>query len=503
MLSRRQSGAGRVEKFLPGAVLLFPLLVYWLLPTRDMYWDGVAFAIQIEKAGADIGSLAHPNHLLYAVFGHWLFAACQSAGRPVRALFLLQFCNGFIASLCAVLLYAILRRTGVGAFHAACWALLFAFSGTWWKFATDADAYVPAILFLLAAYAFLLGKPRPAPAALAHAGAMLFHELAVFFFPVAIWKLYCQNSGSRARRMRVAGGYAVLAALLTATVYRYMFRIARPPEKGFWSWITAYSPDARFSFNPLRNLVLTLAGTARLFFTGRADLVRAQPMEIAGVILLAAVGALLIRFRPSRSTISGVGSDPKPWKSLVPLLIWTGSYVLFLFFWMPQNTFYRLFYLPPVVLLLGAAAPVCEATRPWLALAAAFVFLWNFTFSIYPRSQIETNPVLNFALQQKSIWQPGDGVAFLRFVPDLWTISYFNPQASWIGLPGVSPAELDGWRERLERDGRRLWLDETAFEGLSATAAGRSWIAQNVDFSGSIDSQLGKSRFRFYRVAAR
>ncbi len=155
------------------------------------------------------------------------------------------------------------------------------------------------------------------------------------------------------------------------------------------------------------------------------------------------------------------------------------------------------------MLLLGAAAPQREAPRPQLALAAAFVFLWNFTFSIYPRSRIESNPVLTFALKQKSAWRPGDGVAFLRFVPDLWTICYFNPQASWIGLLEAGPAELDGWRERLGHGGGRLWLDETAFAALNGTAAGRSWIAQNIDFSGSIDSRLGKSRFRFYRVAAR
>lgn len=505
MLSRARGSAGQAGKFLSGAVLLAPLLIYWLLPTRDVYWDGVAFAIQIEKAGADMGSLAHPNHLLYEVFGHWLFAASQSAGTFVRALFLLQFCNGFAAFLCAVLLYAIQRKTGAGAFHAACWALVFAFSGTWWKFATDADAYIIAILFLLAAYALMLGgKPRPAAVALAHTGGMLFHELAVFFFPAAIWRLYRQSSGSRARKIRVAGEYFALAALLTTAVYWYMFRRARLPDKRFWSWVTAYSPDARFSFNPLRNLALTLAGTVRLFFTGRADLVTTQPMEIAGLILLAAIGALLlIRFRSPRAAIYRFGSDPRRGKDLIPLVIWASSYVLFLFFWMPQNTFYRLFYLPPVVLLLGAAAPQREAPRPQLALAAAFVFLWNFTFSIYPRSRIESNPVLTFALKQKSAWRPGDGVAFLRFVPDLWTICYFNPQASWIGLLEASPAELDGWRERLGHDGGRLWLDETAFEALNGTAAGRSWIAQNIDFSGSIDSRLGKSRFRFYRVAAR
>jgi hypothetical protein len=60
---------------------------------------------------------------------------------------------------------------------------------------------------------------------------------------------------------------------------------------------------------------------------------------------------------------------------------------VFLFFWLPQNTFYRLFYLPALILLFG----LLLAARPHrisrtLAVFVIAVALANFLFMIYPFS---------------------------------------------------------------------------------------------------------------------
>ena len=179
-----------------------------------------------------------------------------------------------------------------------------------------------------------------------------------------------------------------------------------------------------------------------------------------------------------------------------------------------------LFYLPPLILLAGE---VSEGSRPgngesasgaatghpgsrrlWMpypALAVAAVFLWNFTFSVYPRAQTLNNPVLRFAIEQQPSWPAGTGIAFRRFDSDLWTICYFNPQASWIGLGPSDLTTLDRYRQKLGHEGRDLWIDGSAFDDLQSAAAGKDWVQSHIDFAQSLDLRTSGRRFRFYRVS--
>src|SRR5581483_12413031 len=112
------------------------------------------------------------------------------------------------------------------------------------------------------------------------------------------------------------------------------------------------------------------------------------------------------------------------------VLVWTGIYLAFLFFWMPQNTFYRLFYLAPLITLLVAVLPRWPASHAGRLLPAVLL-LWNFVFVAYPQSHPEYNAPLQFALSERNTWPPGTPIVFHNFHPDLWTISYFTPQAAW------------------------------------------------------------------------
>src|SRR5271170_6902077 len=85
-----------------------PLLIYLALPSRNFYWDGVAFAINIEKQ-LPLADLLHPSHLLYAVAGRWLYRALNFAGIHTRALFALQAANSILAAASVLLVYKILR----------------------------------------------------------------------------------------------------------------------------------------------------------------------------------------------------------------------------------------------------------------------------------------------------------------------------------------------------------------------------------------------------------
>ncbi len=442
--------------------LALPVAVYLLLPTRNFYWDGVAFAIAIEKQ-AGLRETLHPSHLLFIPAGVWLYAAAVALGLKIRALFLLQTVNSLLAGAAVVLVYrALRRRTGAEA-TAIAGALAFAFAATWWRFATDADAYIAAIVLILWCNDLLDRGRNPLLAGATCCAAMLFHELAILFVPVALWRL---------PHRRDAMVFAAVALAPVAVAYATASRIVL----GSWSlphllaWTVSHSPDSAFSLHPLRNLTWTLLGTLRLFFGGKP-----------GVVLGAALSVPLVRSRREASR----------W-----LVLWLALYAAFLFFWMPQNTFYRMFYLAPLVLL---AAVWLQGTRALPFLAAA-LFLWNAAFFIVPESRVANNPPLRFALEQHDHWPPGVPIVFHIFHPDLWTISYFNQQAAWIGFPTRDLALLDRNLASARSIGQSLWIEATAYDFLSATEEGRRWLQQHEDRSRDVDFRDHTREFRFYAM---
>ena len=58
-------------------------------------------------------------------------------------------------------------------------------------------------------------------------------------------------------------------------------------------------------------------------------------------------------------------------------------------------------------------------------------------------------------------WPPGTGVVYAQFVPDLWTISYFNPQVSWMGIQPPDAAAVAEKVAAFGRDGGKVYLDWT------------------------------------------
>ncbi len=436
------------------ALLLAPLALYLAFPTRNYYWDGVRFAIEIEK-NLPLSALAQPNHLIYELCGAWLYDAFDAMGFPVRALYLMQVANCLLAGSAVILLFKILRGKGWTNGRSLIAAWIFGFSATWWKFASDANAYVPAIFLLLCAYA-LIGSPRWVwLAGLATAGAMLFHELAILFLPVGLILLW--------KHRALLLTYLTAALAPVAIAYAWAYEAANPGQS-FWRWITSHSADSAFSFNPLKDLGYTLRGTVRLVFGGRWPDLVPNPLSIAVCVLLAAAAAGFV-FYASRAF---------PWKSISApraLICWIAVYVAFLFLWMPQNTFYRLFYLAPLIVLL---AP--EATRAG-GLFVGVVLLWNFAFLIYPESRTEFNVPLRFALAEHAAWPGGSAIMFHRFHPDLWTISYFNQQASWIGLDNPDLNQMNYDLAYARGNEKPLWVEQTAYELLDGSAEGRQWLA--------------------------
>lgn len=480
------------NRWLPWIIFPGTLLVYLLFPSKNYYWDGIFFARVIEDVPGLSPSLFHPNHLLYNFVGYFLYRCARTLGLNWRAVEVLQVANSVVSACTALLSFRILRRSLRSNYLAWSLTLLFAFSATWWKFSTDANAYILSVFFLLLAFYFVLpsSKPRPVLVAVLFSVAVLLHQLAVFCCPVLALGLWWQASSSSAKKRIVTViQFCILAFALVFGTYVYSFHLISgtiDPAR-FARWVTSYSPDASFSFNAINNLGYTLRGHSRLFFSGRFSLLKGLLTPVI-IGLICTLGALLLfwlflMFRGLRNAKLPSLREVKRSRVAMLAMLWIVVYIVFLFFWLPQNTFYRLFYLPAIVLLLGeilTAWGVSDSGKRSyrLVLFVVLVALGNFLFFIFPYSHAEKYPPLSAALEMNKVWQPGTIVFYGSENSDNNLFQYFNRATDWKPLPDI--AELEAQLSKTNDSGKEAWLESSAIDQLKKTTAGEEWFARHA-----------------------
>jgi hypothetical protein len=455
------------------------LTLYLAFPTRDLYWDGAGFALVLDHPAWF--RMIEPNHPIYIGFGWAVHSLALTIVPAVRGLTLLQALNSLLGALSVVVVYGMATDLFEDEFDSALLAGIFAFSATWWKFATDANAYIPSVLLLLIAGRLLLPgrEARPVAVALVHTCAMLFHELAVFFFVAAGVGIYLQSRSDRRIAIRNAAVYLSMAFVLSSSAYYICFHLAtgQTDVTAYWRWITWHTPDSAFSFDVARNAWWTIRGTLRLALGGRAGAFHSGPMELGALLALMGVGAVLVmRTGAGRVRQAGLISLQRAGAFLWS---WVIVYVGFLFFWLPRNTFYRLFYLPPLVLLAGAALRQWGGRRA-MYVAAAFLGGWNYLFYIHPNSLVETNPVVRAALAMQSIWKPGTWVYQGSFNPDNWTVFCFNPQVMFKGVDRGKLSEIAIELKSFEEAGHETWIDQSGIDLLGSDPVGIQWLTEHT-----------------------
>src|SRR6185295_7953726 len=164
----------------------------------------------------------HPNHLVYSYVGYCFYRLLRTLGAELRAITALQILSSVFSAASAAMLFATLRDTVRTVYLPVCMTLLFAFSATWWKFSTDANAYVASVFFLLVCFYLVLPDRRPAPLLLAFVFflAMCFHQLAVVAYPVFALGVYLQDGSlSIRRRLLNAATFSVAAFVLIVVTY--------------------------------------------------------------------------------------------------------------------------------------------------------------------------------------------------------------------------------------------------------------------------------------------
>ncbi|HET7288532.1 MAG TPA: hypothetical protein VFI71_13720 [Pyrinomonadaceae bacterium] len=481
-------------------------VIYLLFPTRVYYWDGIVFAQAIEDASRLSPSLVHPNHLIYNFAGYFFYKLLRALGADIRALTALQILNSLLSALCASVLFSILMQTLRSFYFSICLALLFAFSATWWKFSTDANAYIPSVLFLLISFYLVLPgrKPRPLLTAFTFFISMAFHQLAVLMFPVLALGVYLQEGPTTLKRRALNAVYfSAIAIVLIVAAYAGLFYLARgefDPFR-FIRWTISYSPDADTKFRLWSNLQYSLRGLVRLFFGGRLNSLRGLMNPAIVILLLCLIAAILFFIFNLLQNLRW----PKPLLAtrqktvLLLSLLWAGVYTVFLFFWLPQNTFYRLFYLPALIIVLGLALASVRNTRPETRALAAFVIaaaLANFLFLIYPSSHAEKYPPLAFALQLNREWPAGTVIFYMDESSDVSLVRYFTPQTRWLRIQVKGMDDPRPEMQNAYAEGRTCWFETSAID----TYQSDQWFQNHARKETLRELNDGAYRIRFVQV---
>jgi len=501
-------------KVLPLALSFGVLAVYLSLPSKAYYYDGIGYAETIE-ASAQLGpSLIHPNHLIYNTMGHVLFKTVKAFGLSVRAVDVLLVTDSVLSALGSYLFFHIVMSAVSSAYVSSVLTLLFSFSATWWEFSTDADPYIPSVFFLLACFYVLVSERRPHPILLAsvHAIAVLLHQLAVLFYPVVLLGLFLQTSALPfRRRLSVLLQYSVFVFISVSSAYYFAFvwQHGGFDFPTFSRWATSYSSEAHFSFNLWRNAFYTARGFIRLFLGGRLSLVPINAFTITSAVIFLCLFVLLsLALVRNRSDLKlFFRAALKCEESLRPLLwlamVWSVTYVVFLFFWLPYNTYYRLFYFPAILLLCGVVLARYEiinrGKRKHLALLlVAVIATYNLTFYIYPHSRVQTNEPLVSALAMKPVWSAGTVIYYQEFNTDDWTLKYFNPQTIWRKLPSGGLSALENDLRSIYESGGTAWVETTAIDLLMSESG--SWLGTHATEGSKHEWVDRRVRIRLFQI---
>lgn len=499
--------------------LLLVFLIYAAFPTKDFYWDAIIYSQFIEDSPNFGAHLLHPNHLFYNALGYLAFHAARNLGLAARTIYVLQLVTIVFSVLSALVFFKILRHSLRSVYLSCALAALFAFGAAWWRFSIDADVYPVSTFFLLASFYFLLpDKPaRPFLVALAHSLAMLFHELAVLFFPVAVLALFFQTAALDARkRILIVLEYAFAAFLVTFGTYCLSFYLITGTLdfKALLAWMTSFASDSEISWNAWRSLSLSWRGFRQMFFDGSARLFDRNVLTVVLLIIFGAA-ALFFAFR-----FFGNFCEINIWRRALaerkiyrqPLFLlcaaWTIPYLIFLFFFIPQNTFYRLFYFPALIILLGVALAPFEARRQkrrWrLASLAALLALYNFLFYIYPNSRVRENTPLALAVEANKIWSEKtvvfhapNAAAFDLMDTNNRLVKYFNPSVGWKPFNFVTLEEFEHEIQTAGSEGKTVWLDRTAIETIEANPPAAQWLDGN---SRPAELNLPAHRMKYVRI---
>lgn len=166
---------------------------------------------------------------------------------------------------------------------------------------------------------------------------------------------------------------------------------------------------------------------------------------------------------------------------LLLCVTWVVTYVAFLWFFIPKNTFYRLFYLAPMVVLIGimfTRSNFFQLRKEMISVFVAISFVTNFLLFIFPYSNVRRDTPLELSLKMNDIWTNKSIIFYMSPDTDNELVRYFNPNVTWRQIDKLGPEEIERQLKESETAGGDVWFGHSAFDKFSQNSDEGPWIAR-------------------------
>ena len=394
------------------------ILVLACIRNYAFYWDGVAYAWQVENS--PFSDIFHQHHLIFTPFCKIIYIALISSGLQVRSLGVMVGVNIVFGLIYLYLCHEIIRRIFPNPrWLAPLGILLIAFSYTFGTFWRNVDAYIIPLTIIT----IIILRIIPKDSGVFRAGiyewillfiAILFHQISALLLPALIFAQW--ETPSRRRVLSLIINLALLTISL-AGVYLLVFYLMSPhlTRPSFFEWISGYAKDSdhtwwifnrihgffnimfvSFQQSMLSHKFLFISSIKPSIWWGEDKIVIGNYKIYFGLSWFIFTLFILAIVYGIKNQIS----DSRTRKLVWLLLVYIAPYIIFFQFYCPKASLFRMFYFLPLVIFILAGIKAYIKTRFHKITGLIFLLMFigiNFVFGFIPESFPSSNTYLNDA----------------------------------------------------------------------------------------------------------
>jgi len=411
--------------------------IYAAFPSRMHFTDGLYYAYHLEKF--PISQSWHPHHLLWLPLMHVIFDLIRAVFPDYRAMAFLQLSNAILGGLCIflfiLLVCKITRNNNAGIMS----GLLLGSSWGMMHYSADANIYTLVLVFtfltlLIIVSGYPLTLKRAVFATIMMTLVTSLHQMGFFFAFVVLTGIIVRSQ--RSSRLRNAIICAFIYSVLTVIMYYGVYLLIRDQlfgevGTGFFNWLTVYGQRREFWTMFSRGFLLAQEIFVRAqlnLFLHIQDTIKAFSEQgyretyntLVLYVIFHMIILLSVLFEVKNHIIFNYNKQDLQLRSIRQMLIlWFMLYFIFNQFYCAFEIHYKLFYLPPLLLIwtLQILESSPRERKIWNVLTVAILagmFIWNTTTGVIPNSHPENNPFLKDVLALKQIVTDDDLVIYAR-----------------------------------------------------------------------------------------
>jgi hypothetical protein len=436
-----------------------PIVILAGIPNYAWYWDGIEFSWAIEND--PVQACFHPHHLIFTPFFKAIYFMTEGIGLNLTALQIMVCANIIFGLIFLFFCYKIFKKLFPDSRDIVVQiTLITAFSYTFASHFRNTSTYlIPITLLIIIIYRVYASTQKGLKISnidwLLLLIATMFHQVSILALPALA---FAQYHSSESNRLSLALKYFAGFVIVSLLFYFLVFLTFVPKEViDFPKWIVAYSTKKFWVFSDFQGLIPTILKSLyqgllshKALFLAPVDRGIVFPYGYkfspfawyAGfysgwILFVAGTGLMIYGIKCSLLDLH------YRLKSLF-LIVWIVPFLLFFQFFTPYQSFYRMFYLAPLMIFIITASGNILKFQKKGSLLLPLIVLWfiahNLIFGLIPDANPSNNPYLVDAKDLKKITNERDLIlcfpdldyqktVYMRYFSnrDVFSVRHFKP----------------------------------------------------------------------------